>query len=402
MGRPHRRINVETARAPEKDLTPATILVVDDTPENIDLLQEILAPLYKVRAAANGTRALEIACSADRPDLILLDIMMPGMDGYQVIQNLKKDPYSHDIPVIFVTALGEEESEQRGFELGCQDYITKPLSAPLVRARVKTHLEQYRLRKAEQELLEKTLKGSLAMVVEMLSLLDPVSFEVARRMGELSERLAKKLGMDSPWILGLAAVLSQIGAVTIPEVVMVKVKRGAFLNTAEREMFNRIPEIGYKLMCNIPRMEQVAELVHYAQKNYNGSGFPVDETRGEEIPLGSRILRVAFDYLYLVPVKGTTEGAVNEMLSRTAWYDPDVLFALKDLLKEMKDEPRPEPVSMQLSELRPGQMLAEPVQSEDGRIFIQTGTVIGISHIEKLYNVARLTKLKEPILIQIT
>jgi len=377
-----------------------TILVVDDTPENIDLLQEILAPTYLVRAATSGLRALEIACGAAPPDLILLDIMMPGMDGYQVLQRLRKDEIAKHIPVLFVTTLTEMESEERGFELGCQDYLAKPVNAVLVRARVKTHLEQYRLLRTERELLEKTLKGALAMALEMLSLLDPVSFEVARRMGELAERLARKLKMESPWELDLAAVLSQIGAVTIPEPVLAKVRAGTVLTTAERDMFSRIPEIGYNLIRNIPRMEQVAELVYYSQKNYNGTGFPPDAVAGDDIPLGARILRVAFDFLVQVPLTGSPARAVNEMLTRASWYDQTVLLALKEVLHDLAREERPAPAPITLAQLRPGQMLAEPAASVDGRIFIQTGTVLGVSHIEKLRNIARLTRLKEPFLIQ--
>jgi response regulator RpfG family c-di-GMP phosphodiesterase len=383
-----------------QDQVRPTILVVDDTPENIDILQEILNPLYQVKAATNGLRALEIACGGAPPDLILLDIMMPGMDGYQVLQRLRKNAVAKFIPVLFVTTLIEMESEERGFQLGCQDYLTKPVSASLVRARVKTHLEQYRLLKTERELLEKTLKGALAMVLEMLSLLDPVSFEVARRMGELAERLARKLKMESPWELDLAAVLSQIGAVTIPEPVLAKVRAGIILTTPERDMFSRIPEIGYQLIRNIPRMEQVAELVHYSQKNFNGTGFPADAVAGDDIPLGARILRVAFDFLVLVPLKGSSGNAVNEMLSRSTWYDQAVLLALKEVLHDLAREDRPAPAPFTLDQLRPGQMLAEPAASVDGRIFIQTGTVLGVSHIEKLRNIARLTRLKEPFLIQ--
>ncbi|MBK6998710.1 MAG: response regulator [Rhodoferax sp.] len=118
----------------------ATILVVDDLPDNLALMNSLLKESYKVKVAASGDKALEIAASDAPPDLILLDIMMPGMDGHEVCRRLKRDPKSMDIPVIFLTAKSEEEDEQIGLGLGAVDYITKPISPPIVMARVKSHL----------------------------------------------------------------------------------------------------------------------------------------------------------------------------------------------------------------------------------------------------------------------
>ena len=124
------------------DLMPEkpTILVVDDTPDNLTLMQALLKDLYKVKGANNGEKALKIAAAENPPDLILLDIMMPGIDGYEVCRRLKADPATRDIPVIFLTAKTEVEDEKKGFELGAVDYITKPVSPPIVMARVHTQL----------------------------------------------------------------------------------------------------------------------------------------------------------------------------------------------------------------------------------------------------------------------
>ena len=118
----------------------ATILVVDDTPDNLALMSSLLKDLYKVRIANGGEKALKIAASDAPPDLILLDIMMPGMDGYEVCRRLKLDPGTANIPVIFLTGKTEVADEEKGLELGAADYITKPFSPPIVLARVKTHL----------------------------------------------------------------------------------------------------------------------------------------------------------------------------------------------------------------------------------------------------------------------
>ena len=133
---------VEAERKPK-------VLIVDDTPENIQVLMETLKDQYTIVAAINGEKALKMAVAEPRPDLILLDIMMPGMDGYEVCRRLKADEQALDIPIIFVTAKTEVEDETLGFELGAVDYITKPFSIPVVKARVKAHLDLKRLRDIE-------------------------------------------------------------------------------------------------------------------------------------------------------------------------------------------------------------------------------------------------------------
>src|SRR5688572_2462210 len=121
-------------------LERATVLVVDDTPDNLSLMSGLLNDEYKVKVASSGEKALKIAAGESPPDLILLDIMMPGMDGYEVCRRLKADPRTRDIPVIFLTAKAEVEDEKKGLDLDAVDYITKPISPPIVLARVKTHL----------------------------------------------------------------------------------------------------------------------------------------------------------------------------------------------------------------------------------------------------------------------
>jgi putative two-component system response regulator len=122
-----------------------TVLVVDDAPENISLITSLLKELYKVKIATSGKKALQIAFSAEPPDLILLDIMMPEMDGYEVCEHLKSDPQTLNIPVIFLTAKSDVDDEMKGLEMGAVDYITKPISPPIVLARVQTHLRLKRI-----------------------------------------------------------------------------------------------------------------------------------------------------------------------------------------------------------------------------------------------------------------
>ena len=143
----------------------ATILIVDDTPADLVLMSKLLKDVYKVKIAKDGERALRIALSDAPPDLILLDIMMPGMDGYEVCRRLKRDPGAMNIPVIFLTARADAEDEEKGLELGAADYITKPISPPIVLARVKNHLALKGMTdflRDKSEFLEQKLASTLA------------------------------------------------------------------------------------------------------------------------------------------------------------------------------------------------------------------------------------------------
>ncbi len=136
-----------------------TVLVVDDEPVNIKIFMELFRSDYTIKVATNGEKALQIALSDTPPDLILLDVMMPGIDGYEVCRRLKAEPRTKGIPVIFITAKGGEEDQSKGFELGAVDYVTKPFSPIIVKARVKTHLELKRNRDfLEWMLKERTLE----------------------------------------------------------------------------------------------------------------------------------------------------------------------------------------------------------------------------------------------------
>jgi len=143
----------------------STVLVVDDNAENIDMLGGVLNQDYKVKVALNGEKALKIARSENPPDIILLDIEMPGMDGYEVCRRLKADPQTRDIPVIFVTGKSDESDETKGLEIGAVDYITKPFSAPIVQARVKTHLSLKWMRQRVEDAFGRHVHPSVAELI---------------------------------------------------------------------------------------------------------------------------------------------------------------------------------------------------------------------------------------------
>lgn len=163
-----------------------TILIVDDTPENLTVLGELLQPAYRVRAANSGRRALQIALSAPHPDLILLDVMMPEMDGYDVLEELRASPATRNIPVIFVTAMDGTDDEERGLDRGAVDYITKPIRPSIVLARIRTQLE---LKQARDILSDQNvyLEAEVARRMSENQLIQEVSIHALARLAEIRD-----------------------------------------------------------------------------------------------------------------------------------------------------------------------------------------------------------------------
>ncbi|GGO87202.1 two-component system response regulator [Marinobacterium nitratireducens] len=284
----------------------ATVLVVDDTPENIDIINGILRSRYRVKAALNGAKALQIAERTPAPDLILLDIMMPEMDGYEVIRRLKSNPRTAGIPVIFVTARSEVADEQLGFELGAVDYITKPVSPPIVEARVRTHLALYDQNRAlEQKVLERTEelnRTRLEIIRRLGRAAEYKDNETGRhviRMSHYSRILAEAVGMPDEWTRRLfeAAPMHDVGKIGIPDRVLLKPGK---LDADEWETMKKHVEFGVQIIgdhgSELLKMASVIAQTHH--EKWDGSGYPKG-LRGEDIPLEGRIVAIAdvFDAL---------------------------------------------------------------------------------------------------------
>ena len=281
-----------------------TILIVDDTPNNITVLYNILTD-YNVKAANNGSKALEIA-SRFKPDIILLDIMMPEMDGYDVCMKLKRDHRTKNIPVIFVTAMDEETDETRGFELGAVDYITKPVSPPIVLARVKTHLNLYDQNRALEGLVnERTreLNESRLEIIRRLGLAaeykDNETGMHVIRMSYYCKAMATAIGMSEEEVdlLLNASPMHDVGKIGIADNILLKPGR---LNAEERAIMKRHTKIGAEIIGKhdspLLNMARTVALTHH--EKWDGNGYPLG-LKGVEIPLAGRIVAVAdvFDAL---------------------------------------------------------------------------------------------------------
>lgn len=302
------------------------VLVVDDTPENIDVLSSTLKPTYKVKAALNGEKAIKLATQAPQPDIILLDIMMPGMDGYQVCTLLKQNPLTKKIPIIFITAKASEADEQKGLELGAVDYITKPISPPIVSTRVKTHLalsNQNRLLeekvKKRTEELHKTRLEIIRRLGRAAEFKDNETGMHVIRMSHYSRLLAEAISEDRQWsdLIFNASPMHDIGKIGIPDHILLKPGK---LDDEEWKVMRQHPEFGANIIGDHPSeiLQMAKEIALSHHEKWDGSGYP-NNLKEEAIPLSGRIVAIAdvFDAL-------TTERPYKK-----AWSVDDALDLIK-------------------------------------------------------------------------
>ncbi|WP_313311416.1 two-component system response regulator [Pulveribacter sp.] len=277
---------------PAEDLRPR-LLLVDDEPTNLHVLRHVLEADYRLLFATDGARALEIARS-QQPQLVVLDVMMPGMDGYAVCAALKADPATAAIPVIFVTALADPQDEARGFDTGGVDYITKPISAATVRARVRNHLSLVRLQELRDTRLQ--LVQRLGRAAEYKD--NETGMHVIR-MSHFARLLALALGCSAAWAEDLlnAAPMHDVGKIGIPDAVL---RKPGPLDAQEWDVMRTHPEIGAQIIGEHPggllAMARTIALQHH--EKWDGSGYP-QGLAGEAIALEARIVALAdvFDAL---------------------------------------------------------------------------------------------------------
>ena len=277
---------------PAHDQRPR-LLLVDDEPTNLQVLRHILQADYRLLFATDGERALQVA-REQRPDLVLLDIMMPHMDGYAVCCALKADAATASIPVIFITALNDSQDETAGFDVGAVDYLTKPVSPPVVRARVRNHLSLVRVDELRETRLQ--IVQRLGRAAEYKD--NETGLHVIR-MSHFSQLLALAAGCSPAWAEDLlnAAPMHDVGKIGIPDAVL---RKPGPLDADEWATMRRHPEIGAEIIGEHPSgvLQLAREIALAHHEKWDGSGYPRG-LAGEAIPLSARIVAIAdvFDAL---------------------------------------------------------------------------------------------------------
>ena len=319
---------------PAHDQRPR-LLLVDDEPTNLQVLRHVLQADYRLLFATDGARALQVA-REQLPQLILLDIMMPNMDGYAVCCALKADAATASIPVIFITALNDSQDETAGFDVGAVDYITKPVSPPVVRARVRTHLSLVRMDELRETRLQ--IVQRLGRAAEYKD--NETGLHVIR-MSHFSQLLALAAGCSPAWAEDLlnAAPMHDVGKIGIPDAVL---RKPGPLDADEWATMRRHPEIGAEIIGEHPSgvLQLAREIALAHHEKWDGSGYPRG-LAGEAIPLSARIVAIAdvFDALttrrpYKEP--WPVQEAMNHIAAQAGkHFDPALVALFAPLLPQL-------------------------------------------------------------------
>ena len=358
-----------------------TVLVIDDSPQILSIVTDFLKHTYRLKAANNGEKGLRLAASAPKPDIILLDIMMPEMNGHEVCQRLKEDRLTRDIPVIFLTAMNNEADEEAGLALGAADYIIKPISGAILRARVKTHLNaklaadfikdknvflvgEVAKRAKELEFIQDVTILALASLAETR---DNETGNHLRRTQHYVRALAEHLQRHPHFSLLLtrtnielivkSAPLHDIGKVGIPDHILLKPGR---LTPEEFEVMKSHATLGKEAIEHAEQqMGRSAPFLTFAkqiagshQEKWDGSGYP-EGLAGEHIPVAARLMAVADVYDALVSRRVYKSPMMHETAcgiiaqGRGSHFDPEIVDAFLALHSEFhtiaerfSDEPR--------------------------------------------------------------
>ncbi|MDD3272414.1 MAG: response regulator [Syntrophomonadaceae bacterium] len=370
------------------------VLLVDDDVNILDAYRRVLRGKLELSVAEGGKEALTILKRSDPFAVIVSDYRMPEMDGIEILARARE--LCPDTVRIMLTGQADMQAAIDAINQGnIFRFLTKPCPSEIFLKQVYAGMEQYRLIHAERELLDQTLKGSIKVLVDILALVNPMAFSRLGLIRSLAKNLAIQLGEKDIWKVELAALLSQIGCVTVPPPILQRAFRQEDLTPQETALFYSHPQIGCDLLKHIPRMEEVAEAINYQMKNFDGSGYPPSSLGGEDIPLVSRILRVAGDFEGLISTSMPEMKAIRIMQEREGIYDPVILDALKAEVIKLEQEKTP--VLYAIYELQPGMILAEDILDGNGLVLITKYQEITDVLITRLKNYARMGMVQEPI-----
>lgn len=348
-----------------------TLLVVDDTPDNLSLMSGLLRAQYKVKLAPSGERALQIAGGDAKPDLILLDVMMPGMDGYTVLRRLQEDPATRAIPVIFLTAMSAADDEKVGLDLGAVDYITKPVNAAILLARVRNHLQL----KLARDLLQdhnRRLEQEVALRTEQLAAMQDVTIRAMASLAETRDnetgnhirrtqhyvralaealrthpRFCDELDEAAIHLLFKSAPLHDIGKVGIPDRILLKAgpldaDEFGIMKTHTTLGRDAILAAEAELGHSNPFLRYAREIAYSHQEKWDGSGYP-QGLAGEAIPLSARLMAVADVYDALISARVYKPAFAHDdamrliAQGRGTHFDPDVADAFLAIAAQVRD-----------------------------------------------------------------
>lgn len=382
-------------------MTPSLkVLCVDDEPSILDAFKRQLRGKFELDIAVGGKTGLQLVAERGPYAVVVSDMRMPMMDGIEFLKAVQK--ISPDSVRIMLTGNDDKKNAARAVNEGhIYRFLTKPCSLEDLTKALSDAATQYLLLAAEKDLLQNTLSGSVKLLTDILSLLDPASFGETMKLRAPIRNIVKELGIANAWDIELGAMLSNIGFITVPSFVTSRFRKGRLLQADERSLIEKVPSIGYSLINNIPRLGGVAKIVLYQHKHFDGSGHPSDNVKGENIPIGSRILKILKDLSQYESAGTPKIPALEKIQGKCGWYDGNILKIIVKVLGSIDTSPSSNAETkiyeVTSHQLLIGQTLLSDVETIDGVLLIPGGAMITETLFERLTNYSRFIGIKEPI-----
>lgn len=354
------------------------VLIVDDEETVRKLYPLQLGGEFVIETAASGEDGLAVVAEKGPFSVVVADMHMPGMSGSEFLHRIQ-ERYP-DTTRIMLTADGNQEVAVQAVNTGqVFRFLKKPVPVDVLASAIRAGLEHHRMRTAEKELLASTLNGSINLLVQMLSLCSPLAFGRATRIKRTVEKLCERLQVPEAWEIGIAAQLSQLGCVTVPDNVLRKVQSGMKLSPQEEILYRSHPQMAHDLVSAIPRLSRIADIIARQQQPWDPDAG--GDARARDIRRRAAFVKVALDYDALVARGRSPREAQHELSRHAADYHPEVLGALAEVVNTELDQ-RSRAVS--LSDLEEGMVLEDDVIDGRGIVLITRGHELANWHIERL------------------
>ena len=362
------------------------ILCVDDEPNVLEGLVRNLRRHFTVATAPGGEAGLEVIARDGPFAVVVSDMRMPGMDGATFLRRVRET--APDTVRVLLTGHADFDAAIAAVnQASIFRFLCKPCAPDILVQTLQEAAEQHRLVTAERVLLQETLQGSIKMLTDVLALANPLAFGRATRAKQLVSRVIAHVGANDGWAVEVAAMLSQVGCVTLPVQTVEKLYHGRPLDAQEQGMADRLPSLAVQLVANIPRLEPVREIILHHDKRFDGGAG--------HLPWGSRLLRIVLDWDAL-EAQGVGAGvALQTLRSRQGWYDPELLQILAEVLGASAGEV--EVREMFLREVQRGMVFAEDVTTRTGVVLIARGQEVTASLVERVRNFSEKIGVREPV-----
>jgi response regulator RpfG family c-di-GMP phosphodiesterase len=378
------------------------ILMVDDDPNLLSAVKRHYRKRYNLTTVENADDALAVFEEKEPVFVVVVDMRMPGMDGLHLLQRIGE--ISPNTVRIMLTGNADQQTAVDAINQGhIFRFFNKPCDLEMLAAGIDAGITQYKLVTAEQELLEQTLAGGVKILVDVLSIVDPVSFGRSHKIRAWAQIVSRNVKLEQPWRLIIAAMLSQLGNITIPSEVMAKISQKLTLSEAEQEIVDAAPAAARDLIVSIPRLKPVSEIVYLQHGGTGKSAQPDDELDLHDIPVEARILQILIALEKHSPGAYPSPKAFEHLLKKSVTYDLKILREIRTCLETAKshsDEQELEEIELPTSALKPGYVLLSDLKLENGRLLLSAGIELLPAHIQKITAFAKMHTLAGSIKVQ--